>query len=266
MSELRNLPARSQSRRTLVALHCSGSGGRAFDGYRALLGSDTELVAPDLLGYAAGERWPADAAASLDDEADRIAPLLARQGGGVHLLGHSYGGAVALQVALRWPERVRSLTVYEPVRFALLRADPVLWAEIVGTGRRIGDLARQGRHHESAALFVDYWSTPGTWAALAPSRKDGVAARMAKVRAEFDALFGDPVAPSRYTRLAVPLTVLVGGRSPAPARRVAERLIEACPDARLVRLAHCGHMGALEDPTRVVRELPWARAELAEAA
>jgi pimeloyl-ACP methyl ester carboxylesterase len=266
MTQLLTLPAQPLARRTLVALHCSGSGGRAFDGYRALLGRDTEFLAPDLLGYGSGERWPIGRAASFDDEADPLAALLARYDGGVHLFGHSYGGAVALQVALRWPQRVRSLTVYEPVRFALLHAHPILWADIVGVGRGISALALAGRDSEAAEMFVDYWSRPGAWASLAPARQAAVAARMSKVQAEFEAAYGDPLPSTAYAGLSMPVTVLVGGQSPEPARRVAERLVEACPQARLVRVPHHGHMGALENPQAVLRELPWMQPALAEAA
>jgi pimeloyl-ACP methyl ester carboxylesterase len=266
MTQLLSLPAQPLARRTLVALHCSGSGGRAFDGYRPLLGRDTEFLAPDLLGYGSGERWPSGRAASFDDEADQLAALLGRYAGGVHLLGHSYGGAVALQVALRWPQQVRSLTVYEPVRFALLHADPVLWAAIVGVGSSISALALAGRDDEAAQIFVDYWSRPGAWASLSPARQAAVAARMSKVQAEFEAAYGDLLPSTTYSRLSMPVTVLVGGQSPEPARRVAERLVEACPQARLVRLPHHGHMGALENPQAVLRELPWMQSALAEAA
>jgi pimeloyl-ACP methyl ester carboxylesterase len=40
-------------------------------------------------------------------------------GGGAHLVGHSYGGVVALLAAAERPEDVRSLTVFEPPAFAL---------------------------------------------------------------------------------------------------------------------------------------------------
>ena len=267
MNEIRTLPRAPRAVRTLVALHCSGAGGRAFDGYRARLDADTAFVAPDLLGYGSAEPpWPLGRAASLDDEADRLAPLLDRADGGVHLLGHSFGGAVALQLAVRRPDRVRSLTLYEPVRFALLHADPALWRSITGVGRRIGELAAAGLVHESAELFVDYWSGAGAWGELAPARQAAVAARMPKVSAEFEAIFDDPLAPAVYAGLPMPVTVIAGGRSPAPARRVAERLVEACPTARLVRHPSCGHMGALERPDIVLSELPWAGVALGEAA
>jgi pimeloyl-ACP methyl ester carboxylesterase len=250
-------PHPTPARRTLVALHCSGASGRAFAAYPALLGPDTALCAPDLLGY--GEApWLADRGASLDDEAAHLDRWIATDPRGVHLLGHSFGGAVALQAALRWPQQVLSLTLYEPVRFALLRRDPSHWAAITGVGRRIAALTRAGHGHAAGRLFIDYWARPGAWDALPPERQAAVAGRMPKVRSEFGALFDDPLPPAAFAALPMPVTVLVGGRSPAPARRVAERLAQACPHARLVHLPDCGHMGALERPQAVVQALPWS--------
>ena len=85
----------------------------------------------------------------------------------VHLVGHSYGGAVALQFALRWPGRVASLTLYEPARFALLTAAGAAGAaeaaraadarhEITTIANRFGLAVVSGRLHEAAELFADY--------------------------------------------------------------------------------------------------------------
>lgn len=241
----------------VMALHCSGSSGRQWEPLRALLPAGIELHAPDLIASGSGQTWPADATVTLDAEARQLVPWLQAHPGGVHLLGHSYGGAVALQLALRWPRHVRSLTLFEPVRFALLHtaADRELWRDITGVGHEICTHARAGRLHESAERFVDYWSGEGTWARMTPSRRDALAPRMTKVSAEFDALFGDGQATTAYARLALPVHVMAGTRSPAPARRVAAVLAGLCPNASLQRLDGLGHMGPLESPQRVAEEL-----------
>lgn len=241
----------------VMALHCSGSSGRQWEPLRALLPGNVVLHAPDLIASGSGEIWPAGATVTLDAETRRLAPWLQAHPRGVHLLGHSYGGAVALQLALRWPQRVRSLTLFEPVRFALLHtdADRALWRDITAVGHEICAHARAGRLQASAERFVDYWSGEGTWARMPGPRQSALAPRMTKVSAEFDALFGDGLPPAAYARLALPVRVLAGTRSPAPARRVAEVLAGLCPDATLRRLEGLGHMGPLEAPQRVVEEL-----------
>jgi pimeloyl-ACP methyl ester carboxylesterase len=240
-------------RETLICLHASGSTGRQWAPLAAALSSRFAVATPDLLGYGSPQRWPSGAPTSLDAEARALAPLMSR--GPVHLFGHSYGGAVALQLALRWPDRVLSLTLYEPVRFALLRRDPATAAAsqaIVGVGRRVGMEVLSGTLHLAAQRFVDYWSGDGSWQTLAPRRQQLLAERMPKVQAEFEALFADPVPAAAYRALAMPVHLIGGSRSPLPARQVSEVLARHLPQATRTVLAGLGHMGPVEAPPRVL--------------
>ena len=161
---------------TMIGLHCSASSGRQWDAYSQLLPAGMRLIAPELMGYGPSERWPSGTPVDLEAEARRLAPLLFSAAGSVHLVGHSYGGAVALEMALRWPDRVKTLTLFEPVRFALLLADrdhEAIGQAIVSVGRRIGWHALSGRLEDAAALFVDYWSGPGAWDGLSGTRRRG---------------------------------------------------------------------------------------------
>jgi pimeloyl-ACP methyl ester carboxylesterase len=241
----------------IVALHSSGAGARQWAAWRAWLGPGTTLIAPDLIGYDAGAAWPAARAVTLDEEAARVARVLEAFPQGVHLVGHSYGGAVALRIALRWPRHLRRLSLYEPVLFALLRNDGngSDWQAITGVGHEIGALARAGRLEDSAAQFVDYWSGSGAWAALPAHRRQAIATRMPKVSAEFDALFSDAMPPEAYRRLRLPVRLAGGDHSPAPARRILARLDHLLPDVQTHRMRGLGHLGPLEDPQRVAEAL-----------
>jgi pimeloyl-ACP methyl ester carboxylesterase len=250
----------SAPRQTVLCLHSSASSGRQWDAIAAALSPGHAVLAPPLLGYDGREPWPLEHAVTLDDEAAALEPLLDRACGPVHLIGHSYGGAVALQLALRRPAAVASLTLYEPVRFALLfgdRARASAGDDIVRVGRGIGALAAAGHTHAAALRFVDYWSGDGAWSALPRSRQDAVAARMTKVRAEFEALFGDAVAPSVYATLRMPVRVLRGDASPEPARAVAARLSALLPLATLVTLRGGVHMQPVVNPNSVIAALPY---------
>ncbi len=85
------------------------------------------LVIPDRRGYAPNA--VADRSDFEEDAAD-IAPLLDR---GAHLVGHSYGAIVALYLAGRAPETIRSLTLVETPPTTLVRGEPAI-EELIAAG------------------------------------------------------------------------------------------------------------------------------------
>lgn len=244
----------------VIALHSSAAGPRQWDAWREHLAAGLRWSAPALMGYADDNPWHADTPVSLAEEARRLEPLLARGGqgdggaeGGVHLLGHSYGGAVALELALRHPGRVLSLTLYEPVRFGVLRMPDTQasWRAVLELGQAVREHVRARRLHEAAALFVGYWNGAQAWEHCTPRRREAIAACMPKVDAEFGALFDDALPLSAVGSLRMPVRLLVGGDSPAPMQHVARRLAAAFPNASLQRLDGLGHMGPVTAPARV---------------
>jgi pimeloyl-ACP methyl ester carboxylesterase len=79
------------------------------------LAQEYQLIMPARHGYYLS---PLPERESFDVYAGAIANLL---GEGAHLVGHSYGGVVALLAAAMRPEAVYSLTVSEPPAFSLVR-------------------------------------------------------------------------------------------------------------------------------------------------
>ena len=242
---------------TVICLHCSASSSRQWTGLAAALSPEHRTIAPDLIGYGDAPGIEA-ASATLDAEAARIAALVDAAGGPVCLVGHSYGGAVATRVALRRPDSVVGLALYEPVLFSLITrgvdTDPA-GREIVATGFAIQSEVHLGCVERAAQRFVDYWSGIGTWQTMDQRRRLAVCARMPKVAREFAALFDDAVPLSAYTRLTMPVLWLEGETTRRPPQAVAGRLFPALADARHVRVAGAGHMGPLTHSEAVNGEI-----------
>ena len=233
----------------VVAIHSSASSPRQWKSYGEWLDPDVRLYTPLLLGYDAETPWTSGAPVTLEAEARHALSGIAADHE-VHLLAHSYGGAIALQAALLRPGRVRSLTLYDPSVFHLLDQDGGSTGEaeqVRALGRRVGLLTLSGRHREAAELFVDYWSTPGAWARMAPSRQAEIARRMPKVRAEFEALFHSRMDVSQLHQAGIPVRIVHGGASPAPARRVVELLRGLLPRAEVFPMPGLRHMAPLVD-------------------
>lgn len=180
-----------------------------------------------------------------------LEPVFEAAGESFHLVGHSYGGAVALRAALANPGRIRSLVLIEPVLFGLLLAeDPGQPAarEIVAVRDDTSAAAEGGALDSAAERFVGYWMGPGTWAGMAPPRRAAVAQAMVDVRNEWSAIFAEATPLPVYSSLDVPTLYLVGSQSPASAREVARLLTKTLPDVTTVELEGAGHMAPVTHP------------------
>jgi pimeloyl-ACP methyl ester carboxylesterase len=235
-------------RPTVVLLHSSASTARQWDALALALQPRFDVRAIELHGHGARSAWTGQAPLTLADEAAPVDALIAQRRGRLHLVGHSYGGAVALDIARRHPHAVASVVVYEPVVLHALHADTAgapEWQAVCATAARVQAAVAMHRLHDAAACFVDFWSGAGGWARLNPSHQAGVAARMASVAGQFDALYTatDPRAP--LTARAVPTLVLTGSATVPAARRIGAALEAAWPHAAHRRLPGLGHMGPL---------------------
>jgi pimeloyl-ACP methyl ester carboxylesterase len=232
----------------VICLHSSAGSARQWAPLLEALGTGFRTAAPDLLGYGSRSNWAYERALSLDDEARQIEPLIAAEDDGVHLVGHSYGGAVALHLALRNPQRVRSVSLYEPVLFNLLHEDTAsryAAVEISSVRIAVRRAVYSGRAEHAAQMFVDYWSGPGAWDTLPEKRRHPIVARMRKVDAEFDAVFYNATSLFAYRRLAVPVLAMVGEMTRRPPRRILDLLGTVLPDVTRQEIAGAGHLGPL---------------------
>lgn len=94
----------------VLLLHGLGSGARDWEPQTLALAGRFTVIAPDLRGH--GISSPASGAIDIAEQAADMATLLMREGiDRADVVGMSMGGAIALQMALDFPERVRSLTV-----------------------------------------------------------------------------------------------------------------------------------------------------------
>ena len=157
---------------TVVLLHSSASSAAQWRALAAQLSGATASSRPTSTATAALAHWPGSGAFSLAHEAEIVHALLDHAGAPAHLVGHSYGGAVALHVARLHGERVRSLVADRAGR-------------VSSADRSLGDHMRSPKASRAplpaattsaaAASFFDYWSGPGSWDAIPPrdARRDG---------------------------------------------------------------------------------------------
>ena len=117
--------------------------------------------------YGAGKSpaWLAGRNATLADDAALVEPLLARAGLPVVLVGHSYGAALTLVMAVSRPERIKALVLYEPTLFSLRNEEAPAPNDADGIRHAVADATTAvdvGWLDLAAERFIDYWMDAGS--------------------------------------------------------------------------------------------------------
>lgn len=228
----------------VVLLHSSQSNGGQWRALLNALAPHFDFLVVDLLGYG---KAPAVTTADpqrfrFRDELPRIMDAIQTLNWQqpVTLIGHSYGGALALKLAVEKPIDVRSLVVFEPVAFHLLEANEAARLEIESIS---GQMMNKDATAATAA-FVDYWNQPGYFAALPDKIQKAMTLQASKVQCDFAALMGEEYDLRDCASIQQPTLLLQGQYTQNSARTVAHKLEVALP-AVISRTLPCGHMGPI---------------------
>ncbi|WP_140798264.1 alpha/beta fold hydrolase [Myxococcus xanthus] len=222
----------------VVLVHSGGFSGRQWRKLGDTLATTHRAVIPDLIGYGGSSEWPAGTPFHFRQDLAALEALAARLEQPAHFVGHSYGGFLAMQLALSRPQAVKSLAVFEPVSFGVLEPDdwegaPDLPSTFEGTGEAW------------LSAFVSGWNGPGAWDALNADTQQAFLKVGWKVFQEVVSLSSDKTTRETYATIAVPTLLLGGERTPTFERRVLDTLARVLPRAELQVFPGVGHMGPI---------------------
>lgn len=235
----------------VVCLHSNASTSAQWRPLMELLSDRFKVVAPDTLGAGMSPEWPDERSVTLFDEARFLEPAFAEAGKTVSVVGHSYGGAIALAAATVYPERIRSMVLIEPTLFALLaeeEPDHPAFEEAYDVASAATRNVEDGELHEAARHFIDYWTGTGSWDAMPAQLRDLVATSMRNVAGWAEALRDRAIRLEHFTGLEIPVLYILGERSPESSRAVARLLIPALRQVEVEELEGLGHMAAISHP------------------
>lgn len=225
----------------VLFLHGLGATRTSWDAQLIALADDYRCVAWDLPGYGAS---PPLADLTLEAAADSAAALIGRLGGVAHVAGLSMGGMIALHLALRHPDCVRSLAIIDSSpAFGMDGTDPDAWR-----AARLAPL--------DAGAQVPDFAEPVLRGIMGPDASDeAVAAAVASMlrvpldglRQTIAALPGHDVR-ARLGEITAPTLVVVGELDEETPPAYSEAIAAGIPGARLAVIPGAGHYTSFEAP------------------
>lgn len=241
-----------------VFVHAGGSDGSQWRGVGQSLAGAWRILAIDLYGHGRSGAPPGLATIGLDECALPVIALVRQCAGKVHLVGHSFGGAVALRAALAARERLASLTLIEPNSFTLLRqaGEHDLYADIRREAEHFMGAVQRDAGEEALERFVNFWNgAPGMWTTLPEHVRTDLLGRAKPIAAGWHALLADPTLAEECRQFGLPTLVMHGRRTIPAFHRLTELLAELLPDSRRVSIEGAGHMSPVTHPQPVAEAI-----------
>lgn len=244
-----------QGARRTLALHCTMAFGGAWSGLAKHLGDQLTLVAPDMPSHGASADWD-----EVSDFSDTVyaASLSVMDDAPMDVIGHSFGAATALRLAVKHPEKVRSLTVIEPVFFAVALTHA---PEAMGThdenARPFSEALEAGDHHLAARAFNRMWSTDAPKWDTMPERTRAAMARAIHVVPDTHAFLYDDaagmLAKGGLDAVQAPTLLMRGALAHPAITGTNDGLAHIMPNATQSVIEGAGHMAPISHPALVAK-------------
>jgi pimeloyl-ACP methyl ester carboxylesterase len=244
----------SQSGRgpTILFIPGSCSTGAAWRAVIAALEGDFRTITTSLPGYGRSAERRTAADRSIAPLAAAIETVVCHAGTPVHLVGHSFGGEVALVVALRRRVPLESLTILEAPAPNILQA--------FGRTSRYDDFRTMteayfddfsGGNSEAIARMIDFYGGPGTFASWPDALRAHVVQTTPTNILDWHSAYTFQYNPRLLAALDLPVLVAVGSDSHPAVKETNSLLSKTIPGARFATIRGASHFMITTHPRDV---------------
>ena len=176
----------------VLLIHSTVAGNKQWRKLVEYLSPDYRVLAPNLFGYGTTPEWSKNRHQTLIDQVDLLADFF-EQNESISIVGHSFGGSVAMMAAKKYPAKIKKLILVEPNPFYLLEhhSDHDSYQEALN----LRDIIKTNAHKETwvqaAEKFADYWNGSGTWKQMDGLRREKFAEALKPNFHEFDCVINE---------------------------------------------------------------------------
>lgn len=218
----------------IVCVHGAGSSAVMWSDAVARLTALGRVISYDRRGCGRSERPVPYAQTTVSEQADDAVALLdALEAVPAIVIGRSYGGAVAVDLALRYPDRVRALVLLEGDALGLSPAG-LEWTK--GLDGRLRDVAAQDGVDAVYEALIDEVLGEGVWDSFPGEVKRILTQNGPALLAELHYVDEPMPDAAAFATIEAPALLVAASDSPPQQRDMTEKMAEVLPKARLVRV------------------------------
>jgi pimeloyl-ACP methyl ester carboxylesterase len=237
----------------VVLIHSSVSGNKQWRPLIELLKDRYRLIAINLFGYGETTPWSGRSAQSLFAQAQLVLALCTELDAPVHVVGHSFGGSVALKSAMLLGHKVGNLVLLEPNPFYLLKQNNRRRAFL-----EVQDLCDHVKFFGSlddwpkvAERFANYWLGDGSWNSMSVERRNAFVDSLVPNFYEWDAVMDEETTIEELKNISARTMVLSDKNTRYPIREIIDIFVKVCPQWTFRTISEGGHMAVYTRPDLV---------------
>ena len=209
----------------------SFSAPAAWLGLQKWLPQRYHFVATSLCGYGATEETRSLGDCGIEHETRVIEAVAKTIGAPVHLVGHSFGGVVALATALGGAVEVLSIATFEANPLSLIRERGHM--EIFETMQRMSaafETAYHAGERDAAGRIIDFWGGAHSFAAMPETVREICRATAFANVLDWHTAYSFEATMADYARLTIPALVVRGARANPAMVKITEALEASLPN------------------------------------
>jgi len=239
---------------TIVLVPGSCSTGAAWRPVMATWNSQFRCVTTSLLGYGGTVERRTAGDADISHEAEILESVVRKAGGRVHLVGHSFGGLVALAVALRSRVSLASLVILEAPAPEVLRDRGE--HQHYRAFRQMTETyfaAFDGGNSDAIATMIDFYGGAGTYTAWPPRVRTYAIETTSVNILDWVSAYGFAIPAASLAAVQIPSLVVWGGASHPTVQRANALLSESMGNAACATIDTAAHFMIATHPNEVGR-------------
>lgn len=233
--------AGDKSNPPVLLLHGMSTSADSFRELMHLMAEDYHLIAPDIPGFGYSENTnPYTMEHLIEWLADLIEKLDLSQ---VHIVGHSFGGVLAMGEVLSYPEKFDRLVLVAPA--VLVASQYPDWLKKMGKNLRLVEAGIVlSRVLLERQIRVPFFDAGGMDESVWDRRRTDYANSRASAAAMNAVAFYD-VRPY-LTDIKQPTFIIWGEDDPVVPHEHAEKIERQIPNSQIYKISTCGHIPMLE--------------------